>query len=433
METLSDKQLLKRFAEGGAGNGAERAFTELGRRYTRLVYATCLRELQDRALAEDASQTVFLLLSRKAASLQKQESPAGWLFTTSRFVSQNLRRQETRRKAYEEKAMTESPVQDTPENHLWNLIEPHLNDALESLKPSDREAILLRFFEEKTLAETGALLNLSENTARMKINRAIEKLRTHLAKAGVAVSGTLLASLLTQKSAEASVLVPASLSGGIAQIAKGGEATSGSPLSSSVLQLAQKTTRALLRAKLGSIGLSLLLGSLVLSSAGVGIYRAFTPKISSETRRATFAALAGVWRGNLEYADDGDGVHHTYRTTIELSASPNSNTLTYRATYTGSTRADTWTGTLDLKSGDFVTVGNQDGVNKRLTYKTEGLKAFATQKSGTFMLTTHDNLAAWDTKQTVSLNGNKLTWGEDVRRDGSAFRFRNLFTLTRAN
>ncbi|MBC7526835.1 MAG: hypothetical protein H7308_04735, partial [Chthonomonadaceae bacterium] len=79
------------------------------------------------------------------------------------------------------------------------------------------------------------------------------------------------------------------------------------------------------------------------------------------------------------------------------------------------------------------TVGNQDGVNKRLTYKTEGLKTFATQKAGTFVLTTHDNLAAWDTKQTVSLNGNKLTWGEDVRRDGAAFRFRNLFTLTRAN
>ena len=162
--------------------GDEEAFAELGRRYARLVFATCLRETQNRSLAEDAAQGVFLLLSQKAVSLQRLDSLAGWLYTAARHVSRNLLKQERRRERIEVRAMEDALSQPNPGNPLWEQIEPHFHAALDRLKPADRTAILLRYVQDESLAEVGTRLGIPENTARMRIHRAMEKLRAHLAQ-----------------------------------------------------------------------------------------------------------------------------------------------------------------------------------------------------------------------------------------------------------
>ncbi len=215
MNQQSDQQLLGQYVR----MRSQPAFSVLTARYANLVYSICLRELHSATLAEDAAQSVFLLLAQRAGSLQNTNALAGWLFTTARLVAQNLRREEQRRRQREEKAMqdwtsgagspaisnaiSEDPAAAYDYDAAWGELEPHLHDALARLKPEERTLVLLRFGEERTLAQSGVVLGISENTARMRVNRALEKLRRHLSSAGVALSLAALTTLLAQKAAPA--------------------------------------------------------------------------------------------------------------------------------------------------------------------------------------------------------------------------------------
>lgn len=202
MEEFRDDQLLQHWVE----KGSQWAFAEIGRRYAGLVFSVCLRELGDSMLAEDASQAVFLLLAQKAPKLRKEGALAGWLFQTARLVSQSARRQEQRRRVRETRAaqiMTIERESKHEADALWNEIAPHLNTALARLKPAEREAILLRCFQGRSLAETGLALGVTENTARMRVSRAAEKLRVLLAKARLAVSTAALIALISERASQA--------------------------------------------------------------------------------------------------------------------------------------------------------------------------------------------------------------------------------------
>ena len=190
-----DDKLLTQYAR----DGSQAAFGQLVARHLSLVYSTCLRELGSSPLAEDAAQVVFLLLARKARSLRAGPSLAGWLYKAARFVAKDVRKQEGRRRLGEERVMSETTHKQepfTPECPSIGSVEPFLNDALSALKAGEREAVLLRFIEGHSLAETGAALGLSEDAARMRVSRAVEKMRRHLTAHGATVTGLALTGLL---------------------------------------------------------------------------------------------------------------------------------------------------------------------------------------------------------------------------------------------
>lgn len=201
-QALSDAALLRRFVR----EGRQAAFSQLVARYSRLVYSTCLRDTQNPAVAEDAAQAVFLLLARKAPALGGEGSLAGWLYQTARLVSRNAAQQETRARLREQRlgqyVAVEGPEGDAG-NDLWDQLEPALHAALDALGRQEREAVLLRFYDDRSLKETGAALGLSEDAARMRVTRAVEKMRRHLVRAGVALPAAALAGLLTEKSVHA--------------------------------------------------------------------------------------------------------------------------------------------------------------------------------------------------------------------------------------
>ncbi len=198
---MQDNVLLTQYAQ----DGSEAAFSQIVARHLPLVYRTCRRETGSEPLAEDAAQVVFLLLARKAKTLRASPSLAGWLYQAAVFVAKDVRKQEARRRRREEAVMQEAHAQTAPAPE-WDSIEPLLNAALSSLKPADRDAVLLRFLEGHTLAETGALLGVSEDAARMRVIRALERLRRYLTAHGIVVTGLVLTSFLT---AEAAHPVPA--------------------------------------------------------------------------------------------------------------------------------------------------------------------------------------------------------------------------------
>jgi RNA polymerase sigma factor (sigma-70 family) len=189
---MTDWQLLRKFTQ----DNSQAAFAELSQRYTNLVYRVCQRELGDTSLAEDAAQAVFLLLARKAPSLHPSRQEAtlsSWLFQAALLTAKNARRQEQRRAAKEQEAAQMPPPTASLE---WIEIEPLLNDALEALPPGQRSLLIERFFYDRPLAEIGAGQGISEDAARMRVNRALDRLRRFFAARNVALSAAALAAVL---------------------------------------------------------------------------------------------------------------------------------------------------------------------------------------------------------------------------------------------
>jgi RNA polymerase sigma factor (sigma-70 family) len=209
-----DSALLRRFVK----QQCQSSFAELVQRHLGLVYHSALRQTDgDTQLAEDAAQATFTLLAAKASNLCAHPELAGWLYTTACLRARELRRGETRRRQRELTVSAMSELHgDSTSDAAWQRVRPLIDDALLELPPEDRAAVLLRHFEGRPFAEVGATLKLGENAARMRVDRAVDRLQGALAKRGVTSTSTALASVL---SVPAALAVPAGLAGQIAGVA----------------------------------------------------------------------------------------------------------------------------------------------------------------------------------------------------------------------
>ncbi len=184
---LDDHQLLRRYAT----EESEAAFSELVARHINLVYSTALRRTNgDAHLAQDVAQLVFTDLARKARSLPENTVLAGWLHRATRYAAAQSLRTERRRQRREQEAVAMNALE--PEANLdWNQIRPLLDEALDQLNSIDRDVVLLRFFEQRSLMEVGRAIDANEDAARKRVHRALDKLRIALAKRGITATATL--------------------------------------------------------------------------------------------------------------------------------------------------------------------------------------------------------------------------------------------------
>src|SRR5262245_48916539 len=178
---LDDRQLLRRYV----AHGSDAAFSELVARHVNLVYSAALRRAgRDTHLAQDVAQLVFTDLARKARSLPKDVVLAGWLHKATRFATAQVLRSEDRREKREQEAVAMNELK-SDSTLDWEQIRPLLDEALDRLNQTDRDALLLRFFEQRSLAEVGRALGSNEEATRKRVSRALEKLRAHLARRGL--------------------------------------------------------------------------------------------------------------------------------------------------------------------------------------------------------------------------------------------------------
>ena len=209
-----DTELLSRYAD----TRSEQAFAELVRRHVNLVHSVALRQVNgDSHLAQDVVQLVFSDLAKKAPVLRRQRVLAGWLFVATRFAAAKLVRSERRRKAREQEAQTMNEfVNDPASAPAWEQVRTVLDEAMGELDETDREAILLRFFENRGYADLGERLQLSENSARMRVERALDKLHGLLARRRVtSTTGALAVVLANQAVTAAPVGLAASVTGAV--------------------------------------------------------------------------------------------------------------------------------------------------------------------------------------------------------------------------
>src|ERR1039458_1515594 len=196
-----DLTLLREYAR----RNSETAFAALVSRHVNLVYSVALRQVRDAHLAEEITQAVFIILARKADSLGDKTILSGWLCRTARYASANALTIQRRRQHREQEAHMQSILNEAANepDETWNQIVPLLDGAMERLGEKDRNAVVLRYFENKNLREVGAALGASEDAAKMRVNRALEKLRKFFTKRGVTLSGTAIAGAVSANSVQA--------------------------------------------------------------------------------------------------------------------------------------------------------------------------------------------------------------------------------------
>ncbi len=192
-----DTELLRRYAE----DRSEAAFAELVRRHLNLVYFAALRQVGgDTHRAQDVAQSVFTDLARKAASLTDRATLTGWLHTSTRFAATKARRADSSRQQHEHEATTMNALlHDSDPAAEWERLRPMIDDVIHELDDRDREAVLLRFFEGRPFADVGATLSLSEDAARMRVDRALDKLRAALSRRGVKSTSAALATVFANQ------------------------------------------------------------------------------------------------------------------------------------------------------------------------------------------------------------------------------------------
>ncbi len=222
-----DHDLLHQYATTRSGE----PFGELVRRHIDLVYAAALRQTHANThLAREVAQSVFTDLARKAGTLDRRTVLVGWLHTAVRFAAAKAMRGAARRERHERAAAEMNGWMHAPESEPPldpGRLQPVLDAVIGGLKPREREAVLMRFFERREFADLGARLALSESAARSCVDRALKKMRAGLERRGVKSSTAALAlalgsqplvsapaglaGLITTQASAAAVLIPTAL------------------------------------------------------------------------------------------------------------------------------------------------------------------------------------------------------------------------------
>lgn len=206
--SATDGQLLAQF-----NRGSQPAFTQLVGRHLDWVYAAARRMVDDPHVAEDVAQTVFLILARKAASLERSESVGAWLFQVTRFTCLQALRSARRQRHHERKAAAMAQTSYVPEDAPGELAAV-LDEAVSKLGVRDRAAVVMRFYERKSFAEMAAVMKVSEDGARKRLVRATDKLRDRLRRRGMTVESGALASWMGAHIAPAGPLASAKVAAG---------------------------------------------------------------------------------------------------------------------------------------------------------------------------------------------------------------------------
>src|SRR2546421_1357078 len=193
----SDLELLQQYVR----QNSEEAFAALVRRHLSLVYSAALRQVRSPQLAEEVAKSVFTDLSRNAYKLNPDPILPAWLYQVTRRTAIDVIRRESRRQWREQIATEMNALTATTAD--WTHIEPLLDEAMQALDETDRAAVLLRYFENRSLGEVGATLGTSDDAAQKRVSRAVERLREFFAKRGVTVGASGLVVAITANAVQA--------------------------------------------------------------------------------------------------------------------------------------------------------------------------------------------------------------------------------------
>ncbi|HUZ07968.1 MAG TPA: sigma-70 family RNA polymerase sigma factor, partial [Candidatus Paceibacterota bacterium] len=349
-----DLALLRDYAR----NNSEAAFAAVVSHHVNLVYSVALRQVRDAQLADDITQAVFIILARKADSFGDKTILPGWLCRTARYASANALTIQRRRQQREQEAFMQSqfdsgtgfqPVVET-EAEMWNQIAPLLDGAMEKLGQKDHDALVLRFFENRNFAEVGAALGASEDAAKMRVNRALEKLRKFFTKRGVDSTASVIAETISTHSVQAAPVGLAKTISAVA-IAKGAAA------GGSTLALVKGALKIMAWSKAKT---AIVVGVGILLAAGItSVTVKQLTNINVESSAEIFKKAQDAYASLSSYSDEGktvaviNGMTLTTTFTIKL-ARPDLYRIEWKQPVSAN-KGTVWS----AGAGDFVKLGSQ--------------------------------------------------------------------------
>jgi len=205
-ERRGDFDLLDAYAQ----RQDQDAFAELVWRHVDLVYTAARRQVRDPHCAEDVTQTVFLALAQKAASIGPKVVLGGWLLNATRYAARDALRRQARRHRHETIAAqrrtqqvpghkplscsdSSTPAQQQEEMERLDSV---LDAAMARLGAASRDAVCLRFFQQKSFRDIGQELGIGEQAAKQRVSRALHRLREILSQSGLELPLEGLGSIL---------------------------------------------------------------------------------------------------------------------------------------------------------------------------------------------------------------------------------------------
>ena len=289
--TIDDMQLVQQYARCKS----EEAFAALVARHVNLVYSVAFRQVRDAHLAEEITQTVFIILARKAGSLSSRTVISGWLCQTARFASAKALTMRRRRQEREQEAYMQSIVNET-ESDAWMQIAPLLDTAMGHLGEKDHNAVVLRFFEGRNFKAVSAALGTTEAGAKMRVNRALEKLRKFFTKRGLTFSAAAIAGAISANSVQAA---PIGLATSVTLAA-----VKGTTVATSTLTLIETTLKLMAWTKLKT---AVVVGAIAIMAAGTVTVTMHRSTAAPQTSPFVFSGYATpeaaiesmLWAGSI--------------------------------------------------------------------------------------------------------------------------------------
>ena len=236
---------------------SEAAFETIVSRHINLVYSAAVRQVHDPHLAEEITQAVFVLLAQKAGRLGPRTILASWLYRTARYAAADALKARRRREQREHEASMLDALNEAADE-TWAHIEPLLDGAMEKLGEKDHSALVLRFFENRNYQEVGAALGMSEAAAKMRVHRALEKLRSIFKQQGIRLTTAIIAGTIATHSVQAA---PMALAKPVAAVAT----ANGVGASASTLTLVKGALKLMAWTKVKTVVVA---GLVILAAAG---------------------------------------------------------------------------------------------------------------------------------------------------------------------
>jgi RNA polymerase sigma factor (sigma-70 family) len=211
---LSDGQLLARFARR-RDELSEAAFTALVHRHGPMVLRVCCQVVGDRHAAEDAFQTTFLVLARRAGAIRQPELLASWLYGVALRTAREARLRNDRRRRHEltgreDLAASIAGTGDWPERAVAGREElAVLHEEVSRLPERYRTAVVLCELEGLNYQEAALRMQCPVGTVGVRLRRARERLRARLSRRGLAPTAAIVTALASAEAA--SVWMPAAL------------------------------------------------------------------------------------------------------------------------------------------------------------------------------------------------------------------------------
>jgi RNA polymerase sigma factor (sigma-70 family) len=276
----TDGQLLASFID----HKDEAAFEALVHRHGPMVFGACRRVARNHHDAEDSFQATFLVLARKAPSVQPRERVANWLHGVALRTAMKAKAMTAKRQG-REKQVTEIPEPEASRQHQWRDPQPLLDQELNGLPENYRLPILLCDLEGKTIKEATRQLGWPQGTLAGRLARGRKLLARRLANRGVVVSAGALAAVIWQNAASATL--PISLLSSTVKAAAmiaAGQATVAGVAPAKVTILTEGVLRVMLLSKLKTATVGLLLVALLVGAAGA-VYQTQAAEQPQEEQR----------------------------------------------------------------------------------------------------------------------------------------------------